>query len=160
MAVLPILIWPDARLSAVCAPVTGDVQGLAADMLDTMYAAPGRGLAAPQLGALVRLFVMDVTWKDGVPAPQVFINPHIIWRSDVVVNGPEGCLSLPGLITTIARSSHLRLTWFDLAGASHSRDFDGFAAICIQHECDHLDGILTLNHLTAADCAAAEKALQ
>lgn len=160
MAVLPILCWPDARLTIACAPVVGDVSGLAADMLDTMYAAPGRGLAAPQVGALVRLFVMDVTWKDGTPAPQVFVNPHIIWRSDRLIDGPEGCLSLPGLSVSVRRSDCLRLQWETLDGLAQKAEFDGFAAICIQHECDHLAGALTTNYLTAADRALAEKTLQ
>jgi len=160
MAVLPILVWPDARLSAVCAPVTGDVRSFAADMLDTMYDAPGRGLAAPQLGALLRMFVMDATWKTGSRTPQVFINPQIVWRSDDLVDGPEGCLSLPGLAASVGRSDRLRLRWDDLDGNTQEKDFDGFAAICIQHECDHLDGILTIDHLAPADRADALKSLQ
>lgn len=160
MAVLPILCWPDARLSVVCAPVTNDAHDLAANMLDTMYAATGRGLAAPQVGALVRLFVMDVTWKDGTTAPQVFVNPRFIWRSDRLIEGPEGCLSLPGLSVKVSRSDCLRLQWETLDGLTQEAEFDGFAAICIQHECDHLDGILTTNHLTAANRAIAEKTLQ
>ena len=160
MAVLPILVWPDARLSAVCAPVSGDVRGFAADMLETMYDAIGRGLAAPQIGALHRMFVMDVTWKTGILAPQVFVNPQIVWRSDDLVDGPEGCLSLPGLSVTVGRSDRLRLRWDDLDSNSQEQDFDGFAAICIQHECDHLDGILTVDHLAPADRADALKSLQ
>lgn len=160
MAVLPILRWPDPRLTAVCAPVTDDVHALVADMLDTMYDAPGRGLAAPQVGALLRMFVMDVTWKDGTPAPQVFVNPQIVWRSDNLIDGPEGCLSVPGLSLIVSRSDRLRLTWQDLDGVSQDQSFDGFAAICIQHECDHLDGVLTLHHLSAPDRADAEMALQ
>ena len=160
MAILPILRWPDARLTTVCTPVTTDVAALAVDMLDTMYDAPGRGLAAPQVGALLRLFVMDVTWKEGTPAPQIFINPRIVWRSENHVDGPEGCLSLPGLSTTVSRSDQLRLMWQDLDGGAQDQLFDGFAAVCIQHECDHLDGILTLDHLPTAARAAAEMALQ
>ena len=161
MAVLPILRWPDPRLSMLCAPVTADIGTLAADMLDTMYDAPGRGLAAPQVGALLRLFVMDATWRDGTLSPQVFINPSIVWRSDNLIEGPEGCLSLPGLITPVLRSDELQLTWTGLDGVAHDQTFRGFAAICIQHECDHLDGILTIDHLSAADrAAAAEKTLQ
>lgn len=160
MGVLPILTWPDPRLCAVCAPVVSDMGALAADMLETMYAAPGRGLAAPQVGVLLRLFVMDAKWKEGSPAPQVFLNPRIIWRSDTLVAGPEGCLSLPGLSTPVARPDRLRLIWTDLDGAEQDQSFDGFAAICIQHECDHLDGILTIDHLKADERAIAERALQ
>ena len=79
MAVLPIICWPDARLTTVCSEINGDVSALAADMLETMYAAPGRGLAAPQVGVLLRLFVMDCTWKDGTYAPRVLINPQLLW---------------------------------------------------------------------------------
>lgn len=159
MAVLPILRWPDPRLTTVCTPVRADVRALAADMLDTMYAAPGRGLAAPQVGALLRLFVMDVTWKEGIRAPQVFVNPEILWLSDARATGPEGCLSLPGATTYVARATEARLRWTDLEGALHEETLSGFAAICAQHEYDHLDGILTLDHLSPADRAIAEGAL-
>src|SRR3989338_5356199 len=118
MAVLPILRWPDPRLTTVCTPVRGDVRALAADMLDTMYAAPGRGLA-----------------------------------------GPQGCLSLPGATPYVARATEARLRWTDLEGALHEETLSGFAAICAQHEYDHLDGILTLDHLSPADRAIAEGAL-
>lgn len=160
MAVLPILIWPDPRLNAVCLPVAQDVASLATDMLDTMYAANGRGLACPQIGVLLRMFVMDAAWKEGAFAPQVFVNPRIIWKSDVLVNGPEGCLSLPGLTTIVARSDQLSLAWADTKARAHQQVFDGFAAICIQHECDHLDGILTIDHLPAAKQAVAETAIE
>lgn len=159
MAVLPILRWPDPRLSTVCAPVTGDVRPLAADMLDTMYGAPGRGLAAPQVGVLLRLFVMDTTWKEGLRAPQVFVNPEILWMSDTRSTGPEGCLSLPGATTHISRATEIRLRWTDLDGITHEQTLTGFAAICAQHEYDHLDGILTLDRLSPEDRAIAEGAL-
>ena len=148
MTRLAILRWPDPRLAQPCAPVTGDVAALAADMLDTMYAAPGRGLAAPQVGVLLRMFVMDVTWKDGTPSPRVCINPEILWRSDDVAPGPEGCLSIPGITTTVTRPTAIRLRWTDLSGAQHTEDLTGFAAICAQHEYDHLDGIVTLDRLS------------
>lgn len=159
MAVLPILRWPDPRLSTVCDPVTGDVRSLAADMLDTMYDAPGRGLAAPQVGALLRLFVMDVTWKEGLRAPQVFVNPEILWMSDTRATGPEGCLSLVGATTYVNRATEIRLRWSGLDGASYEETLTGFAAICAQHEYDHLDGVLTLDRLSPEDRAIAEGAL-
>lgn len=159
MPVRPILRWPDARLNLCCAPVIQDVRGLSADMLESMYAANGRGLAAPQVGVLLRLFVMDASWKTGQPKPQVFVNPNIVWRSDDLVDGPEGCLSLPGLTANVARSDHLRLGWQDMNGVAQEQAFTGFEAICIQHENDHLDGILTLDHLAAADRARAMKEL-
>ena len=160
MAVLSILVWPDARLRTVCAPVSGDVRSFAADMLETMYDAIGRGLAAPQVGVLLRMFVIDVTWKTGILSPLVFVNPQIVWRSEDLIDGPEGCLSLPGLAATVGRSDRLRLRWDDLESNTLEQDFDGFAAICIQHEYDHLDGILTVDHLAPADRADALKSLQ
>ncbi|QYK41508.1 MAG: peptide deformylase [Paracoccaceae bacterium] len=157
MTVLPILRWPDPRLATACAPVERpeDVAQLAADMLETMYAAPGRGLAAPQVGVLKRLFVMDVSWRDGAPDPVVCINPVILWRSDEMAEGPEGCLSIPGPTTLVARAVSIRLAWTDLANQRHEAALKGFAAICAQHEHDHLDGIVTLDRLTAEARATA-----
>ena len=155
MAVLPILRWPDPRLSQVCAPVDGDVSGLAADMLDTMYDAPGRGLAAPQVGVRTRLFVMDTGWRSGAPAPLVCLNPEILWRSDTLSEGAEGCLSIPGPATPVTRATQIRLGWTGLDGVRHDALLDGFAAVCAQHEYDHLDGILTLDHLSPQARAAA-----
>ena len=160
MALLPILRWPDERLETRCAPVTGDVSALAADMLETMYAAPGRGLAAPQVGALLRLFVMDTTWKEGTRVPLVLVNPQILWRASQQVRGPEGCLSLPGVTTQVQRAKEIRLRWSDLDGAAHEETLTGFAAICAQHEYDHLDGILTLDRISPAERASAEEALK
>lgn len=159
MAVLPILRWPDKRLTTVCSNVACDVATLAADMLETMYAAPGRGLAAPQVGALQRLFVMDCTWKEGQFDPQVFINPEILWRSDTTAIGPEGCLSLPNLTAEVRRATSVQMRWFDLTGKVNEQTFTAFAAICVQHEFDHLNGVLTLDHLDTARRSAAERAL-
>lgn len=154
---LPILRWPDPRLSQPCAPAVldDDLRQLATDMLETMYAAPGRGLAAPQVGRLLRLFVMDVAWKAGEPAPMVFINPSVELLGDRVA-GPEGCLSIPGPVTEVERSSQVRVRWTDLDGEAREELFDGFAAICIQHEYDHLDGLLTLDRLSPEARAKAE----
>ena len=158
---LPILRWPDPRLSQPCAPAMLDasLRALAADMLETMYAAPGRGLAAPQVGRLVRMFVMDVTWKDGTPSPQVFVNPEIVALSGAQVTGPEGCLSIPGPVTQVARAETVQLRWTDLEGDVHEATLTGFAAICAQHEYDHLDGILTLDRLGPEARALAEAAV-
>jgi len=145
MAVLPVLTVPDARLRQVCAPVVGDVSALAADLLETMYVAPGRGLAAPQVGALLRLFVMDEHWKDGTFAPQVFVNPRIVDRFGAVT-GPEGCLSIPGGVVRVTRAVEVMVEWSGLDGGTQAARLTGFAAICAQHEIDHLDGVLTLDH--------------
>ena len=155
--ILPILRWPDPLLSQPCAPavLSEDLRALAADMLETMYAAPGRGLAAPQVGRLVRLFVMDTTWKEGARAPVVCVNPEILWLSDTRAVGPEGCLSIPGPTTMVERAEAVRMRWTDLDGAVREAELTGFAAICAQHEYDHLDGVLTLDRLSAEARARA-----
>lgn len=157
MTVLPILHWPDPYLSTPCAPApqTDAVRKLAADMLETMYAAPGRGLAAPQVGHPIRLFVMDVTWKEGTPAPRICLNPEILWRSDSTATGIEGCLSIPGITTDITRATDIHLRWTDLDGTTQDETLSGFAAICAQHEYDHLDGIVTFDRLPPAARATA-----
>lgn len=159
MAVLPIICWPDARLTTVCSEISGDVSVLAADMMETMYDAPGRGLAAPQIGVLLRIFVMDCTWKDGAYAPRVLINPELLWVSPEAAAGPEGCLSLPGITSKISRPAEVRMRWIDLNNSICEETFIGFAAKCAQHEFDHLNGILTLDHLDPAARALAESAL-
>ena len=157
MSVLPILTWPDQRLSQPCAPCTADtpVATLARDMLETMYAAPGRGLAAPQVGHMLRMFVMDTTWKTGTPTPQVFVNPRIKWASSDTKTNDEGCLSIPGVTTSITRPAEIDVDWQDADGIAFSARFTGFAAACIQHEIDHLDGLVTFDRLPDADRASA-----
>jgi peptide deformylase len=156
--ILPILRWPDARLSTPCRPAVLDdaLRTLAADMLETMYAAPGRGLAAPQVGRLERMFVMDVGWKDGSPLPVVMVNPEMLQLSDQRMAGPEGCLSIPGPTTIVERAAEVRMRWTDLDGTLHEELLTGFAAICAQHEYDHLDGILTLDRLSQEARVQAE----
>jgi peptide deformylase len=152
MSLRPILTWPDDRLSAQCAPVgavTDAVRTLAADLLETMYDAPGRGLAAPQVGVLRRVFVMDATWKEGTPSPVVCIDPAIVSFGDVLAEASEGCLSLPGVMVQVTRPTTVRMTWTDLDGVRQDRELTGFAALCAQHELDHLDGIVTLDRVDA-----------
>ncbi|MES2666352.1 MAG: peptide deformylase [Pseudomonadota bacterium] len=157
MAVLPLRLWPDPVLSVVCAPVgAADVRALASDMLDTMYHQYGRGLAAPQVGVVQTLFVMDAAWKSGDPAPMVCVDPVIVWACDTRAVGPEGCLSIPGVTAQVSRAVAVRLAWTDLDGTAWEAAFDGFAAVCIQHEMDHLRGVVTLDHLDAAARALAE----
>ena len=157
MAVRPILRWPDPSLTVACTPAVLDdsLRSLASDMLETMYAAPGRGLAAPQIGVTLRLFVMDVTWRDGTADPVVMVNPEVIWQSESRVTGPEGCLSIPGVVVEVERSAETRMRWTDLSGARQDRVLTGFSAICAQHEYDHLDGIVTFDRLGAAARAQA-----
>lgn len=150
MTILPILRWPDPRLSQPCAPVAHgeDIATLAADMLETMYAAPGRGLAAPQVGVLKRLFVMDVAWKTGAPDPVVCVNPVILRSSDARAVASEGCLSIPGVTAEVERPTEILLRWAGPDGITRDARLTGFAATCAQHEVDHLDGIVTLDRLS------------
>ena len=151
MSLLPILRWPDPRLAEICDPVaeiSPDLCRLADDMLETMYAAPGRGLAAPQVGQMVRLFVMDTAWKEGPHAPQVFFNPSVAEVSDTLATQTEGCLSIPGVSAEVTRPDRVRLSWTDRSGAACSGWFEGFDAACVQHEMDHLEGRVTLDHLS------------
>ena len=146
---LPIRQVPDDVLRLVCDPVVAfddDLACLSQDMLATMYAAPGRGLAAPQVGVISRVFVMDVTWKDGTPAPQVFVNPEVIAASDAVVTQDEGCLSIPGDLASVTRPAEVSLRWQGLDGVVQTGSFTGFAAACVQHEIDHLNGILCTDY--------------
>ncbi|MGC1495823.1 MAG: peptide deformylase [Sulfitobacter sp.] len=157
MSVLPILLWPDPRLAETCAvidAVTPEVEALAADMLETMYAAPGRGLAGPQVGAMQRIFVMDAGWKEGKPDPIVCLNPMLQEVSEERATNTEGCLSIPGVSADINRPSHVQMVWTGLNGGRYVQSFEGFAAACVQHELDHLDGIVTFDHLSPDDRAA------
>ena len=156
MSLRDIVIWPDRRLATACADVTDitdDLRSLAAYMLDTMYAAPGRGLAAPQVGEMLRLFVMDTGWKEGAPTPRVFVNPQILSRSEQVATRGEGCLSIPGVTAEVTRPERISLRWSDLDGVIYTETLDGFDAACAQHEIDHLDGIVTLDRLDDAERA-------
>ncbi|MGC9371429.1 MAG: peptide deformylase [Paracoccaceae bacterium] len=159
MSLRPILTPPDARLRQVAAPVMlfdAALRELADEMIAIMYAAPGRGLAAPQIGELRRLFVMDAGWKDtGRRAPRVMVNPEIVSAGDATRVMDEGCLSLPGVIVPVQRPSEVTLRWQDLDGTPHEETFTGFAAPCVQHERDHLDGILCTDYLPEDARAAA-----
>ncbi|PZX19106.1 peptide deformylase [Palleronia aestuarii] len=159
MSRLEILRWPDPRLTQVCVPVgqvTDDVRELASDMLETMYAAPGRGLAAPQVGRLIRLFVMDAGWKEGRPEPRICVDPVFLSVSDAQEEGEEGCLSIPGVTARIVRPNAVRMGWTDENGVARQADLDGAAARIAQHEMDHLDGIVTFDRVE--DRAALEAA--
>ena len=135
-----IVLAPDPILSVDCNPVTADATDLSRDMLDTMYAANGRGLAGPQVAVTERIFVMDCGWKDGLPDPRVFVNPEIVARSGRQVN-TEGCLSIPETPRRIERPAEVTLA-FDGPMGRRSEVFSAFAAACVCHEMDHLNGIL------------------
>ena len=144
-----ILIHPDPRLKKVCDPVaeiTAEVTALANDMLETMYDAPGIGLAAPQIGVMKRLLVMDCI-KDGPPEPMVLINPAVIWSSEDVATYEEGCLSIPDQYAEVKRPAEVQVRWLGLDGVEHERQFAGLWATCVQHEIDHLDGKLFIDYL-------------
>jgi peptide deformylase len=158
MSILPIVLWPDPRLTETCAPITDlvGVQTLAADMLETMYNAPGRGLAAPQVGAMLRMFVMDAGWKEGKSDPLVCINPMFQDIGEERAESDEGCLSIPGVTALVNRPVKVQMQWTGLNGARYVQSFEGFAATCVQHEMDHLDGVVTFDHLDAATRAEIE----
>lgn len=147
----PILIHPDPRLKKVCSPVadlTDDLRKLADDMLETMYDAPGIGLAAPQIGVLDRLIVMDCVKEPGETArPLVMFNPEVIASSDQTNVYEEGCLSIPEQYAEVTRPAEVTVRWIDQNGNEHQEDFAGLWATCVQHEIDHLNGKLFIDYL-------------
>lgn len=146
----PILIHPDPRLKKLCDPVgeiTADMRRLASDMLETMYDAPGIGLAAPQVGVTKRLIVMDCMKAPDAPRPLILFNPVIIWVSDNLSTYEEGCLSIPEQYADVQRPDRATVTWMDENGASRQETFDGIWATCVQHEIDHLNGKLFIDYL-------------
>jgi peptide deformylase len=156
MAIRPIFETPDPVLRQISKPVEtfdDDLKRLVADMFDTMYAAPGIGLAAVQVGVPIRLLVIDLQEpeeEDGEPVrdPRVFINPEILWHSDDEVPYTEGCLSVPEQYAEVMRPDRIRAKWRDTDGNSYEEDIDGLLAVCLQHEMDHLEGILFIDHLS------------
>ncbi len=156
MALLRIIETPDPLLREISTPVeTVDdaVRALIADMFETMYAAPGIGLAAIQVGVPKRVLVMDLqepAEEDGPPVrePRVFINPEIVTFSDDEVPYTEGCLSVPDQYAEVFRPDRIRARWLDQQGAAHEEDLEGLLAVCLQHEMDHLEGILFIDHLS------------
>ncbi|AXC48485.1 peptide deformylase [Paracoccus suum] len=153
-AVRPVVQYPDPALRQVCVGLPDDPEALALDMLATMYAAPGRGLAAPQLGLPWRMFVMDVDWKSGSPAPLIALDPALSDPSAETVTRSEGCLSIADHPVLVTRPAEVTLHWTDLAGNRRSQRLTGVAATCAQHEYDHLDGILILDHERPEDAEA------
>ena len=148
-----ILLHPDPRLKAVCDPVDAfdkDLRALADDMLETMYDAPGIGLAAPQVGVMNRMLVMDCVKDDLAAAePMVLINPRVIDASTDLNVYDEGCLSIPDQYAEVERPARVKVEWSDLDGKTVQKEFDGLWATCVQHEIDHLDGKLFIDYLGA-----------
>ena len=151
MALLPIIYAPDPRLKIKCRPVeTVDqsVRDFMRDMLETMYAAPGIGLSAPQVGDTRRIIVCDVAREGEDPQPIQLINPEIVWVSDDIKLAEEGCLSLPDHFAEVERPSDVRIRYLDDQGAPQEMDAGGLLAACVQHEMDHLEGILFVDYLS------------
>jgi peptide deformylase len=156
MALLPIVEVPDPRLRKISSPVEtvdDEVRKLVADMFETMYAAPGIGLAAIQVGVPKRILVIDLQEPEeegGAPVkdPRVFINPEILAHSDQDVPYTEGCLSVPDQYAEVDRPDRIRARWLDLDGKAHEEEIVGLLATCLQHEMDHLEGILFIDHLS------------
>ena len=136
------------KKSAPVAKVDDGVRALMDDMLETMYAAPGIGLAAIQVGEPVRLIVMDLSRGEGPREPRFFVNPEIVWASEETVPYEEGCLSVPEIYDEVERSAKVRVRYLSYDGKPVEEDAEGVFAVCIQHEVDHLDGVLFIDHLS------------
>jgi peptide deformylase len=151
MALRDIIILPDKRLRSVSKPVAGisdDIRTLVADMFETMYKAPGIGLAAIQVAVPARVVVMDLSKREEKAEPQVFINPEITWKSEDTSHYEEGCLSIPDIHEDVERPARVKVRYLDLDGQPQEVDADGLFATCIQHEVDHLNGILFIDHIS------------
>ena len=159
MSQLEILTLPDARLKTVAQPIaaiTGEIKQLAKDMLETMYAAPGIGLAATQVDRHIQLVVIDVSEQGDQPL--VMINPKIIEQGGHQIH-EEGCLSVPGIYAKVKRANEVVVTYQDLEGNNQELSAEGLLAVCIQHELDHLKGIVFLDHLSMLKKKLAMKKL-
>jgi peptide deformylase len=157
MAIRPLVILPDSVLRQVSAPVasvTPDIKKLVEDMFETMYDAPGIGLAAIQIGVPERVVTIDLAkpaaeGEEPVPkAPQVFINPEIVWSSDEMNTHEEGCLSIPEYYEEVDRPASIKVRFMDLDGKTQEVEADGLLSTCLQHEIDHLNGVLFIDHLS------------
>jgi peptide deformylase len=136
------------QVSAPVAVVDDDLRRLMDDMLETMYAAPGIGLAAIQVGVPKRVIVMDLARSEEPPAPRHFVNPEILWASEEVGPWEEGCLSVPEIYDEVERPLRVRLRYLNYQGETVEEDAEGLFAVCIQHEMDHLNGVLFIDHLS------------
>ena len=163
MAIREILIHPDDHLRVVAAPVSfplsDEVKQIIQDMADSMYDAPGVGLAAPQIGVPLQIAVTDTLWRSdevrhdpnnpgGSRDLKVWINPEFLWKSDEMATWVEGCLSVPETYADVTRPAAVRLRWFDMDGELHEHDFSDFLAVALQHEFDHLLGKLFIDYLS------------
>jgi peptide deformylase len=152
MTLLSIITAPDPRLKQIAKPVAKVDEGvgrLMDDMLETMYQAPGIGLAAPQVGVLKRVIVLDLAKEGESPQPLQIANPELLWVSDKDATYEEGCLSLPDHYADVVRPAAIKLRYLDRENEIRTMEADGLLATCIQHEIDHLDGILFVDHISA-----------
>ena len=151
MSIRPLVIIPDTKLRLISEPVkeiTSEIRRLADDMLDTMYDAPGVGLAAIQIGVPIRMVTMDVSKSEDEHQPMVLINPEIVWASEEKRVYEEGCLSIPEYYEEVERPDRVRFRYMNLQGEMIEQGADGLLATCVQHEIDHLDGVLFIDHLS------------
>lgn len=151
MTIKPLIYLPDPLLKQVSKPietVDSQLQTFADDMLETMYEAPGIGLAAIQVGEPIRMLVLDVSKEEDEKNPQVFINPEILSSSDLRSTYEEGCLSIPGYYAEVERPAEIRVRYLDRDGKQQEIGAEGILATCLQHEIDHLDGILFIDHIS------------
>ena len=151
MSIKPLVIIPDSKLRLISEPVkeiTDEIRKLADDMLETMYDAPGVGLAAIQIGVPVRMVTMDVSKSEEERQPMVLINPEITWASEEKRVYEEGCLSIPEYYEEVERPDRVRFRYMNLQGETVEQDADGLLATCVQHEIDHLNGVLFIDYLS------------
>jgi peptide deformylase len=151
MALRDIIILPDKRLRVISLPakvIDSELRHLVEDMFETMYEAPGIGLAAIQIGVPRRVIVMDLAKKEEPKEQRVFVNPQVLWRSDEKSTYEEGCLSIPEFYEEVERPSKVRVRFLDLTGAEQELEASGLLATCLQHEIDHLDGVLFIDHIS------------
>ncbi|MGZ5923617.1 MAG: peptide deformylase [Rhizomicrobium sp.] len=163
MTIRPILTAPDPRLKAVSAAVDSvdaATRRLIDDMIDSMYEADGIGLAAVQIGLPLRVIVMDLDQKDGKKNPRAFVNPVITWRSEEVATFEEGCLSVPEIWEDVERAARIKAEFLDRDGNMQLLEADGLLATCLQHEMDHLEGVLFIDHLSKLKRSIALRKLQ
>ena len=162
MAIRPILTAPDPRLKAVSKDVEAvdsAIRTLIDDMADSMYAADGIGLAAIQIGEPVRVLVIDLDQKEGKKNPVAYINPKIVWASDELATFEEGCLSVPEIWDDVERPARIKAEYLDANGKQQTLEADGLLATCLQHEMDHLEGVLFIDHLSRLKRSMAIKKL-
>lgn len=163
MAIRPILTAPDPRLKAISKSVESvdaATRRLIDDMIESMYEADGIGLAAVQIGVAQRIIVMDLDQKEGKQNPRAFINPVITWRSEELATFEEGCLSVPEIWEEVERSAKIKAEFLDREGAKQILEADGLLATCLQHEMDHLEGVLFIDHLSKLKRSIALRKLQ